>query len=337
MLLFTVGCGETGSGDSDGGDDSTAGGASQDTDNVTAPKTDVAISPKADNVIPPKTDSDVSPKTDAVTETTVTLLDPGAEPRTALRYKFQANRSDEMAMEMKMAMAMEMGGQKMPETQMPTMLMTMTIDAGEVSPEGDLRYDFELSEVEVVSKPGENPMMVSAMKQQVNSMKGMTGAATVTSRGFSRDAEIKLPAGVDAQSKQVMDNMRQSINQMSAPLPEEPVGKGARWQVTMPMDTPAMKFTQIATYTLTEIDGDKVKCDVAITQSAPPQDVNAPGLPPGMKVSLKSLDTSGTGTIEMQMTDLVPTSNVKVTTINVVVANEQEIKTTTRVETSIHP
>lgn len=105
----------------------------------------------------------------------------------------------------------------------------------------------------------------------------------------------------------------------------------------MPMETPAMKLTQIATYTLTKIDADKVKCDVAITQSAPPQEVNAPGVPSGMKVSLESLDTSGTGTVEMQMTDLVPTSTVKLTTTNVVVAYEQKIKTTVRMETSIHP
>ncbi|MHC4537188.1 MAG: hypothetical protein ACYS6K_24845, partial [Planctomycetota bacterium] len=172
-----------------------------------------------------------SEDSDGGAETTVKLLDAGAEPRTALRYKFQANQSEKIVMEMSMAMAMETGGQKQPETQVPVTQMTMTIDSKEVSAEGNLHYEFELEQVEVLPKPGINPAMVNAMKQKTSSMQGMRGSATVTSRGFTKDNEIKLPAGIDPQMKQSIDNMKQSMNQMSAPLPEEPVGIGARWQV----------------------------------------------------------------------------------------------------------
>lgn len=325
MLPFMVGCGETGSEAPEGGNDSKAGAASQGSGTSTAPKADDVSSLKADDV--------ASPEADAGSKTTVKLLEPGAEPRTALRYKFQANRSEEMIMEMSMAMAVEMGDLKQPETSVPGTRMTMTIDGKDVSPEGDLHYEFELTQVEVLSTPSDNPMIVNMMKQQVNSMQGLSGSATVTSRGFAKEAEIKPPPGIDAQTKQFMDNMKQSMNQMSAPLPEEPVGRGARWEVTMPVETPAMKLTQIATYTLSEIQDDKVKFDVAIKQTAPPQDIAAPGA----KVSLESLDSSGTGTIEMQMTNLVPTSNVNLTTTNVVSANGKKIKNTMRIATKIHP
>ncbi|MHC4808164.1 MAG: DUF6263 family protein, partial [Planctomycetota bacterium] len=268
---------------------------------------------------------------------TVKLLDPGAQPRTALRYKFQANRTEKIVMEMSMTMAMEIGDQKRPETQMPPTRTTMTIDSKEVSPEGDLHYEYELKQVEVLASPGAKPAMVNAMKQQMSSMQGLSGSATVTSRGFTKDSEIKLPPGIDPQIRQFMDNTKQSMNQMSAPLPEEPVGRGARWQVTMPMETPAMKFTQIATYTLSEIQGDKVKLDITIKQSAPPQEIEPPGAAPGVKMSLESFNSSGTGTVELQMTNLVPTSNMNLTTTNVVSANNQRIKTTMRTEIKIHP
>ena len=321
MLLFVVGCGKTESEDSESGNDSKVGAVSQDSNSLIAPQTDDVISPKAD----------------AGAKTTVTLLDPGAQPRTALRYKFQANRTEKMVMETSMAMAMEMGDQKQPETQMPVTRMTMTIDSKEVSPEGNLHYEFELAQVEVLPKPGANPAIVNAMKQQMSSMQGLSGSATVTSRGFTKDTEIKSPPGIDPQIKQSMDQMKQSINQMSAPLPEEPVGEGARWQVTMPMEMPAMKLTQVATYTLSEIQGDKVKLDITIKQSAPPQELDTPGAAPGAKVSLESLKSSGKGTVELQMTNLVPTSNINMTTTNVVSSNNQKIKTTMQIGVKIHP
>ncbi|MHC4631269.1 MAG: DUF6263 family protein [Planctomycetota bacterium] len=278
-------------------------------------------------------------KADGGTKTTVKLLDPGAQPRTALRYKFQANRTEKMVMEMSMAMAMEIGDQKLPETQIPTTRMTMTIDSKEVSPEGDLHYEFELEQVEVLPKPGANPVMdndLKDFKKEMSSIQGVSGSATVTSRGFTKDVEIKPHPGIDPQTRQSIDEMKQSMNQMSAPLPEEPVGRGAHWQVTMPVETPTMTLTQIATYTLSEIQGDKVKLDITIKQSAPPQEIDTPGAAPGVKVSLESFNSSGTGTVELQMTNLVPTSNLNMTTTSVASANNQRIKTTARFETKIH-
>jgi hypothetical protein len=290
--------------------------------------------PEAGNT---QAESVVSTKTRGGAKTTVKLLDPGAQPRTPLRYKFQANRTEKMVMEMSTAMAMEMGDLKQPETQVPATRMTMTIDSKEVSPEGDLHYKFELDQIEVLPEPGANPAMVTAMKQQMSSMQGLSGSATVTSRGFIRDVEINPPTGIDPQVGHSMNEMKQSMNRMSAPLPQEPVGKGACWQVTMPVETSAIKITQIATYTLSEIQGDKVKFDVAIKQSASPQEIDAPGAAPGGKMFLESLESSGKGTVELQLTDLVPTSNINMTTTNVVSANNQRMKATARMEIKIHP
>jgi hypothetical protein len=268
---------------------------------------------------------------------TVKLLDPGAQPRTALRYKFQANRTEKMVIETSMAIAIEIEDQKMPEIQVPAARMTITIDSKEVSPEGDLHYEFKLEQFEVLPNPGADPASANAMKQQMSRIQGLSGSATITSRGFTKDVEIKPPHGIDPQIREPVDNIKQLINQMSAPLPEEPVGRDARWQVTMPMETPALKFTQIATYTLSEIQGDKVKFDITIKQSAPPQEIDTPGAAPGVKVSLESFKSSGKGTVELQMTNLVPTSNLNMTTTNVVSANNQKIKTTMRIGTKIRP
>ncbi|UCE50472.1 MAG: hypothetical protein JSW47_09970, partial [Phycisphaerales bacterium] len=321
LLLFTFGCGKSEPEEPENSNDSQVTTTSVDSDNLT--------SSQAGDV--------VSPETDSGTEIVVKLLDPGAQPRTTLRYKFQAGRSETMVMVMNTSMAMEIGGQKRPETKIPSTQMAMTIESKEVSPQGDMRYEFKMEKADVLAEPGANPMMVNAMKQPLSSLVGMSGWATVTPRGFTTDADIRMPPGIDPQMGQAMDNTKQSMKQMSAPLPVEPVGRGARWQVTMPLETNGMKITQTATYELLEVQGDKVKFDVEIKQSAEPQEMKMPGAAPGAKMLLESLTSSGKGTMELQMTDLVPTSNVNMTTTNVVSANNQKIKTTMKIGMNVHP
>ena len=315
MLLITVGCGKKEAEDAAGGGAGSVGTATS-----------------------PQTGDPGSAAADDGAATTVKLLDPGTEPRTPLRYQFQAGGTQRMVMEMKMAMAMEAGGMQQPEMQMPVTRMTMAVDSKEVTAAGDLRYEFRLEEVKVLPTPGANAMMVAAMEQQMTGMVGMSGSGTVTSRGVTRDVDVKLAAGANPQAAQLINNMKQSMNQMSAPLPREPVGKGARWQVTMPLEMQMMKLAQIATYTLTDIQGEKVTFDVAIKQSAPPQEIAAQGAPPGTKVSLESLSSSGSGTIELDLTNsLVPTSSMNVTSTSVFVTNDQKMKMKMRMEMDIHP
>jgi hypothetical protein len=56
-----------------------------------------------------------------------------------------------------------------------------------------------------------------------------------------------------------------------------------------------------------------------------------------LQKTIESLKSSGKGTVELQITNLVPTSNINMTTTNVVSANNQKIKTTMRIGMKIHP
>ena len=315
LFLCAVGCGKQEAED-------TSGGGAPDVGTATSAKTDERGSPAAQPGV----------------TTTVKLLDPGAEPRTPLRYQYRAGEKQRMVIELKMAMAMQSAAMQQPETQMPVTRMTMAIDCKEVTADGDLRYEFLLEEIEVLPAIGADSTMVARMQQQMSAMEGMSGSAVVTPRGVARNVDVKVPAGVDAQAKQFLDNMKQSMSQMSAPLPEEPVGKGASWRVTMPIVTPMVALTQVATYTLTDIQGEKVAFGVTIEQSAAPQQVRAPGAPPGTSVSLESLNSSGEGTVELALSNsLVPISTMNMTTTSVVVANNQRMKMTMRMEMKLHP
>lgn len=276
--------------------------------------------------------SDAKP---ARSKVTLKVLDAGAEPRSVLRYRFQEGASETMVMDMTMTMAMELGGRKIPAQKIPMTRTTMTIASDKVTEKGDLEQSFELIGVDVVSKPGDNPAIVAAMNQQMGKMVGLQGTCTLTSRGFASNATIKTPPETDLKVQQLLDGMSQSIEQMSAPLPEEAVGKGAKWQTTMPIEMNGMKLTQIVRYTVKEIKGDKLVVDILIDQDAEEQQFSPPGVP--ATVTLKSLETTGTATAEVTLSTLVPKTTTKIETTNVIETNGQRVKTRVNTSMKVYP
>jgi hypothetical protein len=262
---------------------------------------------------------------------TIKLIKAGAEPRRKLRYKFKANLSEKMVMDTYMSMALQLGARKQPETKLPGSRSKMTVTTKDVTPAGAVNYEFTMDGVEVLPTPGASQVAINAAKAQVKSMQGMTGSATVSPRGFTKKARINLPEGISPQVAQLMNNMKRSLDQLSIMLPAEEVGKGAVWQVTMPVKTPMFTLTQVVTYTIWDVTENTVKLDSKVTQFAEPQDVKVGRI----KARLESLRTSGIGTIEMNLASLVPKSMAKLTTKNVMSANGRKISTTMRITVNL--
>jgi hypothetical protein len=157
----------------------------------------------------------------------------------------------------------------------------------------------------VADEPGAMPQVVQQMRVSMNSMVGLKGEGVVTSRGITKKATIHIPANADGMVRQSIEGMRQSLTQFSSPLPEEPVGIGAKWKVKAMINSGGMLFEQTSVMTLKSTEGDQLELDVELTQTADPQDVKAPNLPAG-SMKLKSLKTEGTSHILANLTKLVP-------------------------------
>ncbi len=275
-----------------------------------------------------------------VASVTIKLIDPGAEPRRELRYKFQVGRPDTVIMDMKIAVAMELGGQKQPENEAPPIRMAITIAPEAVTPEGDLRYQFRLTSAEVLKDKNTQPTMAQALEAQLKPAVGMSGFAVVSSRGITKDAEFNAPAGVGPQVQQLLENLRGSVRNLASPMPEEAVGKGAKWEVVVPLDTPALKLMQTSTHTLRDLNGDKGTVDIALRQEAPAQRMTLPSQR-GTTTTLESFGSTGSGTLEFDLHRLVPQSSVKLTsTMNSRVTSggqSQPMMMTMRVQMTTHP
>jgi hypothetical protein len=232
----------------------------------------------------------------------IKLIDAGKDPKKALRLTAKVGLKRSMVMTMKMAMAMTLGANAMPMQKLPETRMTMDMKVTNVAPNGDIRYEFKIKKPEVIADKDANPMVVDAMKNALKGMEGMSGYAVVTSRGFTREADINVPANMDPQMKQFMEGTKQSLHQIASPLPEEPVGVGAKWETIMKLTQNGMVLNQTATNELVDLKGETGKITLKIKQSAAPQKITQNGV----TVDLKSLVSTGSGEMQFDLARLVP-------------------------------
>lgn len=245
-----------------------------------------------------------SPTPVAVAPPTITLLDPGAEPRQALRFRIAPDLRQSVQFRMVMTTSMSMSGAEAPETRMPAVVMTMNVAVKSVADDGDVNYEMTVTDAKVEAGPGDPEELVKALRESIKPVKGLRGVCTVSNRGITRSASIELPG--DAANPAALQGFREQLDQAMFSLPEEPIGKGARWTVESDGVTQAIRLKQKTTYTLTGIQGDTASFEVVIAQTAGEQELKSPDMPPGASVTLRSLNSEGSGSIETVLTRLIP-------------------------------
>jgi len=256
-----------------------------------------------------------TPQTDGKAKATATgvgqvkLLNPGVEPRQVLRLHPKAGDKQTLTMTMKMGMDMQMGeGQSMP-MKMPAMKFVMDETVGAVSPGGDISYETVMTDLNVADDPDVMPQIAQALKTSMGGMKGMAGSGIMTDHGITKDIALKLPEGADPQVRQVMDQMKETFSQASMPLPEEPVGVGAKWEVKKQVKSQNMNISQTANYELVSLEGERMTARSVITQTAANQKISSPAMP-GMKFDLTKMSGNGKGEIVLDLGKVIPAEGV---------------------------
>ena len=236
----------------------------------------------------------------------IKLIDPGSEPRKALRLHPKPGEKQTCQMIMKMAMAMKMMETNNLEIKLPPVAITMEASVKSVSADGDIAYTSTTTDATVGSdEPGVMPQVAEAMKASLANIKGLTANGVISSRGFNKGTDMKIPAGGDPQVRQVMDQMKDSFSKLSAPLPDEPIGPGAKWEVKMPLKSGGITMEQSATYQLVSLENDKVVLKTTLAQRAAPQKVENPSMP-GLKMDLSRLSGTGTGESTFDLGKILP-------------------------------
>jgi hypothetical protein len=121
----------------------------------------------------------------------------------------------------------------------------------------------------------------------------------------------------------MIEQLRQTLRDLAAPLPEEEVGRRARWQKLSQLDARETRITQTETFTLSDLhtasgQPERGVLDDVLAQTAPSQPLRSPGMPQGAAARMESMLASGNAVIHFDLSRLVPQSQFEGTTTMVV-------------------
>ncbi len=262
---------------------------------TTAPPTTTPPTTAPATTAPETSDADAGP--------TVTLLDPGAEPRSPLRFDLAAGTSV-MTTSQSQEITQTFGGRTQP-TAAFGLVFVMQIDTVPVA-DG---YEVTSTLTSVASGPDIAADVAAALDEQLGLLVGFRSVSVVDDRGRILRAEVDETT-LAAAPAEIADLMRQlgESNQVAAPLPDEAVGVGARWQVEQRLELNGISLVQTTEYTLTAVDGSVLTIEVVGGQTPTETTVELPGLE-GIDVEILEWTTSTTGSLIIDLASVVPTSS----------------------------
>ncbi|MCB9763707.1 MAG: hypothetical protein H6739_28315 [Alphaproteobacteria bacterium] len=235
----------------------------------------------------------------------VRLIEPGAEPLETLRFAPASGHTETMRMVMDMDMTMDVGGMTMP-MMMPVMVMDMDIEVTEVDEAGDIHYNAAVSRFVVEDKEGAMEGLAAQLEAEMQGMVGLRGDMVVSNTGEARSAGFTAPPDAPDTVKQQLQSINQNANNMAVPLPEEPVGVGARWEVLKRTSSNGMEVVERSEIHLASREGDAVTLESTVEQHLANPDLQLPGMPPGAQVELVSFSSNGSTTSAMVLSNLAP-------------------------------
>jgi len=246
------------------------------------------------------------------------VLDPGKAPRRALRYAFKVGAPEWLEMDMKVTVDMAMDEKPSAHVTMPTMRMLIKSEAKEKTANANgsvTRVAFEVERADILNDVQVPSEMREQLTKQFAGIVGLRGRATISARGVASDVDFEPGSNASESLSQMLENMRDSIRKIYAPLPEEDVGVGARWVVTTQLPVAGATWQNTTNYELTELSTNAVSANVNIEMLAPPnQPIDGKRLPPGTTATLDSMSGKGQGKVTIALTRLVGGATIQTAT-----------------------
>ncbi|MBE9095012.1 DUF6263 family protein [Tychonema sp. LEGE 07203] len=239
------------------------------------------------------------------------LLNPGVEPRQQLRLKPILGVKQTTTMAVKMEMQVSASGRSTKVNKVPTMVLTIDTKATKIDTNGDIHYDFLYASADIAADTPNLPTAaLDSMRSAVKKLVGLKGSFIMDSRGASKGGSFTLPEEADNNTKQMVQNMSKSLQQLASPLPAEAVGKGAQWRISFPSNVSGMNLNQTATYELIGLQDGVATLKTSVEQQANPQNLTLPQLSAGSTMAIKSFASQGQGEVIMRLDQLMPVRSV---------------------------
>jgi hypothetical protein len=223
------------------------------------------------------------------------LISAGAEPRKVLRLHPKAGDKETVTLTIKTSIAVQGGPASGQPIKTPPVKITRNLTVKQVTPAGDIVFEAPVVNADTGGQGNANAQIADALKS------AFSGPHTISDRGFPKEAD--LPAA--AAANPVADQLGDIDSLDTVALPDEPVGPGARWEVTKRTKQQGINLQQTTTYQLVAADGDHLTIKETCQQHAASQKFQHPALP-GMVLDLTKLAGTGTEDVTLDLGRVLP-------------------------------
>jgi hypothetical protein len=206
-------------------------------------------------------------------ELSVKLLDPGATPQQTLRYSIPPDTT------LKSILVIRDVASEAERTEtsddafglLPGLKLLLHAGPTVALPNGT-RYVLRVSKAESILPEGVTSRQMDEAQQGVRALKGTRGRYDLDRQGIVVDADVPWTQGQERVHPRVaitIGNVRSAV--ATIPLPSEPVGIGAVWEVKRLLKIWSARVTQVTRYELVDRDGDRFRVAISVHQKAQPQ------------------------------------------------------------------
>lgn len=231
----------------------------------------------------------------------MTLIDPGEEPRTELRYEYTDGQPIAATMRQTQSLTQTIDGQAGPAVE-----YTVESDLnGEIQTDGDT-FTARTTIENVRLADGADPAIEQQLGETLSLLNGVTTVTTTDDRGQILDSSVENAEALQAQPMlmQMVESMVERSN-ISVPLPQEPVGVGARWSSMQEINSVGMVIRQTTETELRSLDGSLAELAVTSTQEPPDSPVTLEG---GVEIEVHAWEATSEGIVRVDLTDPTPRS-----------------------------
>jgi len=239
------------------------------------------------------------PEVDAVRDAPVALQDAGREPRAQVGSATAGTVEQSVELTVKMSMGVDYGGQSIPAETMPAVSTTLEFQPGQPSEAGGgFACRFEIAGASIVDYGSDMERLAQVNRELTQQDPvGLAGTLARSRSGHVRAIDFEIPPASTTILRHFLANLKQALQQLSVPFPGEPIGPGARWKVSLPVEISGLELTQAGTYELQRIEGDRLSVAITANLLAEPQLFQFPNMPAGSRCELIELNGRASGTL----------------------------------------
>lgn len=227
-------------------------------------------------------------------ELSVTLVDPGEAPLEALRYAIPPDTVMQSLLEVR-AIETEVEGSEGSADAfgiMPGLQLRLHVGPTVSLPKGS-RYVLRISKAESILPEGVSERQMQEVEEGVRALNGSRGRFDLNEQGIVVDADVPWAQGQERIHPRVailIGNVRSALG--TIPVPKEPVGIGAVWEVRRPMRIWSARVTQVTRYELTDRVGNRFRVAITVRQTGAPQVAD---LNPKLEMHVRSYEMRARG------------------------------------------